>query len=1185
MTTSDRVVGSLVLGVYAVAFVTFIIARQPAILALLVVLGGAALLLRYHQRRLDEDRRAAAHEAYKANESERNKELFLDEVDCYFPYLKQAFRDGLSNGQAPEDAFLDALYEVPATDIGTTMYGLPARLPLAERNKHLYVVGKTGSGKTSLLLHLIRDDLVAGRGLCVIAPETELFRDWLLPLVPEGRTDSVVYFAPGNPDNLVTFNPLALEPGDDRGRSSGELLAIFRSALGDAELGARMTPILGNIFSVLLNRPDSTLWDVPRLLVDAPFREAVARATKDPYVREFWLATFPSYPKGAHLPILNRLDQFLRPQAVRQALCHPVSTLSIRKALRSQGILFFDLSRLDPASMLLVGQMLLSKFQLELMRREDVTEEERTSFHLYADEFQTFAGIAEGTWRELLSRGRRYGLALTLAHQHPSQLPRGLQDEILGNVASIVAFSLSAKDAEVVRKELLELPASTEPARPVAREAVVRLRVGEALARLGGGSFTVPLKGLEPFEKPPQVRGERTAARSWQRFGIPLATRAAPAPFRTSGKVEETRSPKTRASPESCDGQGLVLGENTHAGTTRTVALSPTQRTQHMYVIGSSGTGKSTFLLNCVVQGLLAGEGLAVLDPHGDLIDEILARVPQDRYDDVVLVDPADRDYPVGFNILSAHSDVEKELLASDLVAVFERLSSRWGDQMNSILANAILAFLESDTGGTLADLRRFLVEPDYRSAFLATVRDPDVVYYWEREFPLLAGRPQASLLTRLDTFLRPKLIRNMVSQKESRLDFADIMDRGRILLAKLSQGAIGEGNAYLLGSLLVSKFYQLAISRQAAAATERRPFFLYVDECHNFLTPSMASILSGARKYNLGLILAHQNLQQLSGRDTGILNAVLTNPYTRVCFRLGDLDAKKLEQGFAHFDASDLQGLGVGEALCRVGRADHDFNLKTGPPAAVDPAEARERRLRLVELSRQRYGTPRREVEAGRMPEEREAPLPAVGEPRPVRPSVLQNPAPIGPPVPEHEAPLPTLPRTSGAGHGGDQHRYLQSLIKRWAESRGFKASLEHEVLGGTGRIDVAIEKPGLRVAVEVSVSTDVEHEFRNVQKGLAAGFDHVAVICQKPTSDRALLDRISDGVEDENRARVHVVSVDGLFDLVDRLDAETRQETGTVRGYAVTVGYTALTREEQQARKATISTVLAKALRRLRP
>ena len=155
-------------------------------------------------------------------------------------------------------------------------------------------------------------------------------------------------------------------------------------------------------------------------------------------------------------------------------------------------------------------------------------------------------------------------------------------------------------------------------------------------------------------------------------------------------------------------------------------------------------------------------------------------------------------------------------------------------------------------------------------------------------------------------------------------------MDEGKILLAKLPHGTIGEENSYLLGTLLVTKFYQVVMGRQRQEASQRRPFWLYLDEFHNFVTPSMASILSGARKYKLGLILAHQDLKQLSSRDSEVESSVISNPYTRVCFRLGDQDARKLSEGFTHFDSNDLQSLGIGEAIARVERSDSDFNLLT---------------------------------------------------------------------------------------------------------------------------------------------------------------------------------------------------------------------------------------------------------------
>src|SRR5579863_1062 len=177
-----------------------------------------------------------------------------------------------------------------------------------------------------------------------------------------------------------------------------------------------------------------------------------------------------------------------------------------------------------------------------------------------------------------------------------------------------------------------------------------------------------------------------------------------------------------------------------HAGTFTEVRLSPEQRVRHCHIIGASGTGKSTLLFNLIRQDIENGAGVAVLDPHGDLIDRICGLIPESRIDDVVLVDPSDPEYSVGFNILSAHSELEKNLLASDLVAVFERLSSSWGDQMNSVLQNAILAFLENDRPGTIADLRRFLIEPSLRNEVLKSAHDPEVVYYWYKSFPHLAG-------------------------------------------------------------------------------------------------------------------------------------------------------------------------------------------------------------------------------------------------------------------------------------------------------------------------------------------------------------------------------------------------------------------------------------------------------------
>ena len=391
----------------------------------------------------------------------------------------------------------------------------------------------------------------------------------------------------------------------------------------------------------------------------------------------------------------------------------------------------------------------------------------------------------------------------------------------------------------------------------------------------------------------------------------------------------QRQTTKTKAAPLIVrHANGLLLGNNEHAGETVEVRLSPEQRVHHTHIIGASGTGKSTLLFNLIQQDIENNEGVAVLDPHGDLIDRILGIIPSERINDVILVDPSDDQFSIGFNILSAHSDLEKNLLASDLVAVFQRLSTSWGDQMNSVLQNAILAFLESDRRGTIADLRRFLIETPFRNEFLKSVKDSEVVYYWQKSFPHLSGNKSiGSILTRLDAFLAQKPIRYMVSQPENRLDFAHIMDMGKIFLAKLPEGILGRENSHLLGTLLVSKFQQIAMSRQAQQITSRRDYWIYIDEFANFITPSMAEILSGARKYRIGLTLAHHELHQLQ-RSPDVASAVMTHPYTRIVFRVGDDDAKKLAEGFAFFEAKDLRNLETGQAVCRVERSDFDFNL-----------------------------------------------------------------------------------------------------------------------------------------------------------------------------------------------------------------------------------------------------------------
>lgn len=675
---------------------------------------------------------------------------------------------------------------------------------------------------------------------------------------------------------------------------------------------------------------------------------------------------------------------------------------------------------------------------------------------------------------------------------------------------------------------------------------------------------------------------------------------------------------RTRAMPLPTRDGSIMLGENIHAGVVRPVSLTLEQRVRHTHIIGASGTGKSTLLFNLIRQDIENGEGLAVLDPHGDLIERVLGIIPQARMGDVVLVDPADEQYSVGFNILSAHSDFEKTLLSSDLVSVFQRLSTSWGDQMASVLNNAILAFLESSEGGTLADLRRFLLDVGFRKQFLKTVQDPDIVYYWEKGFPQLGGNKSIGpVLTRLESFLAPKPIRYMVSQRENKLDFADITDSGKIFLAKLSQGQIGRENAYLLGSLLVSKFQQAAMARQRMRAEERRPFWLYIDEFHHFITPSMAEILSGARKYRMGLTLAHQELTQLK-REPEVASAVLSNACTRIVFRVADGEAKSLESGFAHFTARELQNLEVGEAICRVERSDGDFNLTVPYSEEGDEVTADETRQRVIELSRQRYATPRADIEAAlRRPTEPaeeveiaakpskpkvEAPPPAIApddiKEVPQKPSSSTESLIIGlPPAPVESSSHAALPPTTKTppeipavlGKGGEVHQATQLEVKRLAEGLGFRATIEKQLPGTLESTDLLLERDGLTIAVEITVTNTLDYELKNIGKCLRAGVSQVVVIGMDIEKLAKIEAAARNRFGEQHNNQLHFFTKDTFHRHLQAVvilpppPSHTSETTQMHKGWRVKTSVVQLTPEEMQEREENVARILGNSIRQI--
>jgi hypothetical protein len=597
----------------------------------------------------------------------------------------------------------------------------------------------------------------------------------------------------------------------------------------------------------------------------------------------------------------------------------------------------------------------------------------------------------------------------------------------------------------------------------------------------------------------------------------------------------------TKPAPAYLHNGGYVLGINEHQGVTVHVGLSTEQRLRHIHIIGATGSGKSTLLHGLVMQDIATYSGCCVLDPHGDLIDAILQSIPKERINDVVLIDPSDSEFPVGFNILSAHSDIERELLASDLVALFRRFSTSWGDQLHSVLANAIMAFLYNSKHGHLGDLRRFLVEAPFRNAVLATCTDEELAYYWRREYPLLKTSSIGSILTRLDSFLRPRAIRAMVCQTRS-LDFGKLMDTSKIVLVKLSQGLIGAENSYLLGACIVAKLQQAAMARQQQVAANRVPFFCYMDEFHHFVTPSMATILSGARKYGLGLICVHQDMQQLERTDSDIASSLMSNVATRICFRLSDTDARRMQEGFSAFSASDLQTLSVGEAIARVDTADADFNLTAAP----DGTDHEDNSHAIIAASRNMYGVPIR-------PPAHTPPTPPdTTEPAPPGPP----PSPIPPLV---HAPRPKADKREPEADTVTEHRYIQTFVKTLAEQYGYKANLEVTTPDGKGKVDVLLEREGKQIAVEISVSTPADWELHNVQKCIAAGYERIVVCSGNEKKLQQIRKKAAMVLSPGEHARVQFLVTDQLPTLFAESDRPNDADANakTMKGYRVKVRY----------------------------
>lgn len=387
---------------------------------------------------------------------------------------------------------------------------------------------------------------------------------------------------------------------------------------------------------------------------------------------------------------------------------------------------------------------------------------------------------------------------------------------------------------------------------------------------------------------------------------------------------------------------------------------------QHVYVIGKTGSGKTTLLRNLILQHIAAGHGVGLIDPHGDLSDELLNHFPPSRADDLVYFNPADVEHPIGLNPLADVPRDDRHLVASGIVGAMKGIwRDSWGPRLEYLLYNAVVLLLDCPNASLLG-VNRIFVDPQYREWALSQCTDPFVRLFWKDEYEKYDPRFQreaiAPIQNKLGQFLTSSVIRNILGQVRCKFSIPFMMNNKRVFIANLAKGKLSAEKANLLGSLLITQFQLAAMSRAERPEAERQDFFLFIDEFQNFTTDVVAPILSEARKYRLCLTLSHQFVEQL---PIAIRQAVFGNVGTLIAFRIGHLDADALAKEFGQtYSAEQFVDLGRYEVLVRSienGKTTGPFRASTLPPIE----NAIGRKDKLIARSREKYGTRRQSVEA----------------------------------------------------------------------------------------------------------------------------------------------------------------------------------------------------------------------------
>jgi hypothetical protein len=431
-------------------------------------------------------------------------------------------------------------------------------------------------------------------------------------------------------------------------------------------------------------------------------------------------------------------------------------------------------------------------------------------------------------------------------------------------------------------------------------------------------------------------------------------------------------SARSAPPPSNLPQEGIILGENIYQGMKSMVKITREDRRRHIYVIGQTGTGKTTLLKNMVIQDIKNGDGVCFIDPHGDVAQEILGLIPKGRIDDVIYFNPGDTRKPIGLNILeySPERPEEKTFIINTLIEIIDKLYNlqiTGGPMFEQYLRNALYLIMDDPSWGyTLLEVSKVFVDEYFREDLLRKCKNYPVIEFWTKQAPVVGGELSLEnmitwVTSKLNPFILNEFVRPIIAQSKSTIDFNQIMNERKVLIVNLSKGLIGETSAYLMGMLLITKILLGAFARITIPEEERKDFYLYVDEFQNFAFKGVASILAEARKYRLSMVLAHQYIKQLPEE---IASAVVGNVGTIISFRVGAQDAEFLERLFLpifnKFDLVNIPNYNAYIKLLIYGYVSDAFNIKTFPP---EPS-SKELAEKVAELSMLKYGKEKEIIE-----------------------------------------------------------------------------------------------------------------------------------------------------------------------------------------------------------------------------